>query len=272
MEIIAHRGRITTAYPESSKETFEECLKCSYLAGVECDVRITKDDKVVISHYDRLFNTSKRLKFKSISKLNYQELINMDLYPDVIETKVERLQYTKSKDVLNLAFLKKYVKSIGSLTDLETLLNLYCSKKQVLVDIKVLKETINLDIQEYEKKIMDVLDLYPDNEIAIQSFNPYLLKSIKKHNSHHQVGLLIENNIADITPDYDFISINKKYMTKEVFDKTKLNNQKLMVWTVDTVLQFKQLEQMLGPDIENITLISRYPDIINEAHIKSLNK
>ncbi|WP_367615186.1 glycerophosphodiester phosphodiesterase [Corynebacterium intestinale] len=54
--IIAHRG-YNGWYPENTFRSFEEALKLD-VAGVECDVNLTKDGEVVVIHDQTVDRTS----------------------------------------------------------------------------------------------------------------------------------------------------------------------------------------------------------------------
>ena len=52
--IVAHRG-LSGLYPESTLRAFEEALKLDGVHGIECDVRLTRDGKLVV-HHDNFIN------------------------------------------------------------------------------------------------------------------------------------------------------------------------------------------------------------------------
>lgn len=56
MKIVAHRG-YSGKYPELTRVAFEEALKLP-IEGVECDVRLSRDGKVVVQHDKTLNRTS----------------------------------------------------------------------------------------------------------------------------------------------------------------------------------------------------------------------
>ena len=49
MKIIAHRGN-DNIHKENSLEAILNSLKCPYIDGVEIDIRLTKDNKLILSH------------------------------------------------------------------------------------------------------------------------------------------------------------------------------------------------------------------------------
>ncbi|MHA2790029.1 glycerophosphodiester phosphodiesterase family protein [Corynebacterium sp. S7] len=107
MKIVAHRG-YAGKYPELTRRAFVEALKLP-IAGIECDVRLTKDGKLVVFHDKEVDRTSNgsglvaKMDFADLRKLNvgteeepqqvmlFSELLEvMQDYPDkelFVETK-----------------------------------------------------------------------------------------------------------------------------------------------------------------------------------------
>ena len=70
MKIVAHRG-YSGKYPELSPLAFEKALELP-IHGIECDIRLSSDGKVVVHHdptLDRTTNASGR-----VSRLTWEEL------------------------------------------------------------------------------------------------------------------------------------------------------------------------------------------------------
>ena len=82
MNLIAHRGNDNHKYIENTKEALLESLSKNYIAGVECDVRITKDKVLVLNHdmtINRTTNGSgfvKNKTYKELKKYNITTLNN----------------------------------------------------------------------------------------------------------------------------------------------------------------------------------------------------
>ena len=56
--LIAHRGRNSSIFGENTKEGIFDSFNSSYVSGVEIDVRITKDNKIVVIHDMTINRTS----------------------------------------------------------------------------------------------------------------------------------------------------------------------------------------------------------------------
>ncbi|MEG2322347.1 MAG: glycerophosphodiester phosphodiesterase family protein, partial [Bacilli bacterium] len=77
IKIISHRGSNVSIYKPNTKEALLEALQDDYIDGIEFDVRITKDKKIVIIH-DLLINfisngkgIVKKMKLNKLLKYNF---------------------------------------------------------------------------------------------------------------------------------------------------------------------------------------------------------
>ena len=103
MKLIAHRGKDNHKYTENTKEALLKSLTKNYIAGVECDVRITKDNVLVLNHDMTINRTTsgsgfiKNKVYKELKKYNITTLNNFlkNVNSDkliVIEIKSEDLE------------------------------------------------------------------------------------------------------------------------------------------------------------------------------------
>lgn len=76
--LIAHRSLDNHNYPENSLLGAIDCLTKDYISGIEIDVRITKDKKLVMYH-NLLYNLN------GINKLYYKDLKDIDLLEDLLK-------------------------------------------------------------------------------------------------------------------------------------------------------------------------------------------
>ena len=56
--LIAHRGLNNKKYKENTKEAIINSLKQDYIKGIEIDIRLTKDNKIVVIHDSTINRTS----------------------------------------------------------------------------------------------------------------------------------------------------------------------------------------------------------------------
>ena len=203
--IIAHRGVFNNLnIPENSIKAFKKALRYNY--PIELDVHLTKDNILVVFHDHNL----KRMTGinKNIQDLTYDEIKKLNLL-DTNE-KIPTL-----KEVLELI------------------------NNKILLDIEVkntkrIKDTCNLLLKELENY----------SNYDLKSFNPRIVRYLKKKNPNLIVGYLIENkyhnklynlllknNFIIKYCNPDFLAINKKLLNNKKFKKI-VEKYPTMLWTI----------------------------------------
>ena len=107
MKLIAHRGYKTKYIKENTMEAFMNAINNGF-AGIECDIRTTKDSKLVICHdafIDRVSNGSGLL-----SSYTYQELLKFNFGSKEVPSKIPLLSdVLKRIDSIKLIEIKTRV-------------------------------------------------------------------------------------------------------------------------------------------------------------------
>lgn len=206
---IAHRG-LHYGYdvPENSLLAFEKAIKDDY--SIELDVRITKDNQVVVFHdkdLNRLCNCNKKIR-----NLTFEELDKFSLYDT--EEKIPLL-----KEVLNLVDCKV----------------------PLIIDIK---DYGNIGL--FEEQIFNVIKDY-EGELAICSFNPSVVSWFRKNKPNIKRGLIfgdlekVEIKYLNFIYIYryltlrpDFISLDYKLIDSFVIKICKFFKISLITWTIKT--------------------------------------
>lgn len=196
---IAHRGMFDNIkIPENSISSFKKALKYNY--PIELDIQLTKDNVLVVFH-----------------DYNLKRLTNVDKL-------VSEITYKELKE-LKLLNTKEH---IPTLQEVLLLVN-----NKVLLDIEIkntkrIKETCNL----LKKELSNY------KNYSLKSFNPRIVRYLKKHNKNIKVGYLLSDthkylsNISIIKyTKADFLSIDKSLLKKKKFKK--LNKKyPLQIWTI----------------------------------------
>lgn len=177
MHLISHRGLDNHVYSENSLKAIENVLSKDYIDGVEIDVRITKDKKIVLIHdpvIDLISNGSGIVK--------YINFIDLDKY--------------------------KYGKSEESIITLDNLLNILHTDKIILIELKEFGNDFT-DLVEETVKIISKHNL----NIYISSFNYKLLNYIKSKYKDIKCGLIIGYglNIIHLKNNFDFNIVSYRY-------------------------------------------------------------
>lgn len=209
---IAHRGLHSDTVSENSMQAFSLAIEKGY--AIEIDLHLMKDGKLVVLHDANLKRvTGKDALIKDLTEDNlkdYPLLLNGETIPTF-------------RDFLNLVD----------------------GKVPVLIEIKandglntVLCDTLLTDLENYPRKDM----------IALQSFNPYVVKYLKEKTREYSVGLLATGNYSfSAIKNYilknlllykkikaDFISYNVAYMPFKKVEKIKKRGHKALAWTINT--------------------------------------
>lgn len=203
--LIAHRGiHDNIKIPENSMLSFKKALEQKI--PIELDLQLTKDNKVIVFHDDNLFrltNINEKIENLTLEEINKLNLLN-----------------TKEK--------------IPTLKDVLKLVN---GKTLMLIELKKIKEYNKLtDI------VINELDEY-DGDFLIQSFDPRVIKKVKKINPSFECGLLITdkypnkfykffiNNLFFYYIKADFLSISKKLIHNKRIKKFSKKHS-IFLWTV----------------------------------------
>ena len=204
-KIIAHRGIFNNInIPENSIKSFKEAIKYNY--PFELDIQLTKDNKLVVFHD---YNT-KRMT-------NEDYIIQESTYDEIKDL---CLLNTKYKIPLFKEILK--INNDKCLIDIE------------IKNTKRIKETIDELIKE----------LTNYNNYIVKSFNPKIVRYIKKNYPNIKCGLLLKSkyknkllNIIEKTnfiikySKCDFIAISQKLLNSKKYKK-KSSKIETLVWTI----------------------------------------
>jgi glycerophosphoryl diester phosphodiesterase len=193
----------------------------------ELDVRLTKDEKVVVIHdpdLKRLNGSSKKISNMTYDEIKKHKLLNIDTVP-------------LFEDVLKLD-----------------------NKYGIMIEIK--NDDNNMLIVD---KVLDLLKDYK-GKYSIISFNKNTLKYIRSKNKDIVLGLLLglkkEKLVETISNSFfvktfkpDFISVSKRIIDSGYIKKFKKNNP-VLIWTIKTREDFtKYKDKGTNLVLENINML-----------------
>lgn len=216
--LIAHRGyHDKYKIPENSIPAFKRAIKKNYI--IELDVRLTKDNKLVVFHDESLKRVCSVEKL--VNELTYEELLKYKLY------------HTNYHVPLFSEILK-----------------LVEGRVPLLIEIKPYYK-----YGVVEKILMDELKSYK-GKYAIQSFNPKTVLWFKKNYKDIPRGLLssdfkkeknpiktiiFKSLFFDLFVKSDFISYNVNDMPNMFLDSKK-KKKMLLGWTIKTKEKYDKLK------------------------------
>lgn len=228
MNLIAHRGLQTKNTKENTLTAMLLGNNNNKISGIELDVRLTKDYKVVVIHdeyIDRVSDGSGKVREMTLSRLksfNYG-------------TNIKHSTISTLEEILDKLYLNGLI----------------------IIDLKDEFEKNNI----LASKVLDVIKNYPELKIWLKSSSLDVINYLKRY-SNAPVGLLIDqNNINNLYVDVDFYSISTSVINRNIINSKIAQNKKIMVWNINTKEQFYKLEKEIGGLIENIYIISDNPFI-----------
>lgn len=150
----AHRGLHDELHPENTLGAFETAISEGF--GIECDVRLSKDNELIVVHDPTLYRLCQR------------------------DDRVDELTYDELQKI-------KIANSDYSFINLKTLLDLVDGQVPIMIEIKP-----NSQRQESVDKLYDLLADYTGN-ISVISFDPRIVALCKKKKKRDiPVGQIIE--------------------------------------------------------------------------------
>lgn len=208
--IIAHRGvHNNKDIPENSLKAFKKALDKNY--AIEFDIEITKDDKLVIHHDDNI------LRMTGINK------------------KIEDMTFDEVRDL-------KLLKTDQVIPTFKEILDLVNGK--VLLDIEI-KTTKKVD--KITTLVLEELKNY-NGSLLLKSFDPFIVKALKKKTNKYKIGLLIMRNSPNKKLNFlvktnliylfkpDFIAVHKKMLNEKYYNKM-IKKYPMYAWTFNGLIE-----------------------------------
>ena len=207
--LIAHRGLNNKRYKENTLIAAKEALSYNYIKGIEVDIRLTKDKKLVVIHDMTINRTSNGSGFVK----------NMTL-----------------KELKNYNFGNKEV--VSRISTIKDFLRIIPKDKLILLEIK----HDNDNEEEFIKCFYKAIRKFLDKNIYIMSFNESIIKKLKAKYNFLKCGLLISTiiNAFYINDNFDFIAISS-YSVKKVKDYKK----EIFVWALNSKKKYQELEKSM---------------------------
>jgi glycerophosphoryl diester phosphodiesterase len=200
--LIAHRG-YSSLYVENSLKAFEAAGKSNFDA-IECDIQVTKDGEIVISHDESLLRL-----------IGVDKVISESTWPEI----------------KNLPFLDDTTQTTATLTDFLDV----CRKYQKMAIIEIKEKVRVEDI----KAIYDTVKASGLESFQFISFNIEHLISLRAIDNNLNLQFLTRKyspNYLKTCLDYRLSpSINYKSLTKPLIELFHSYGLKVGVWTVDDI-------------------------------------
>lgn len=180
MQLIAHRGLTNDYIKENTLEAYINAINNNY-SGIELDIRLTKDKKIICLH-DKFINRTSDGK-GNINNLTYKEVLKYNFGSKKVKSKIPLLESVIKK--LNNTIIFIELKEKINLNELEVILNK--------------NKTNTYYICSFYKDIIDDIE---NNNYKIGIINNFFNSSI---------------NIKK----YDFVLILESLFTKDIYNYLK---------------------------------------------------
>lgn len=233
MKIIAHRGASGLA-PENTIAGMKLAIEhgCD---GIETDLQLTKDGKVVVFHDWSVERTTdgegqiKDLTFKELSKLDNGSWFSDEFKGERVATLEELLEVVPESLILNLELKSQAFDSRG-----------------------------------LEKKVMEILNKKNRKEnIIISSFNHQSLKRVREIDKTIKLGILYEGYLLSLDKyirnlNLDLCSVHPgvSYTDQALIDEIHSTDLLGYIWTVNDK---ESAERLKGYGVDGI--ITNYPNL-----------
>ena len=218
-KIIAHRGIYNSKIKENTYLAIFNAFNNKNIYGVEFDIRLTKDNKIVVIHDKTINRTSngigivENMTLKELQKYNFGS--------------------------------KNFYQSIPTL---EKILEIN-TNKLFLIEIKVSNNS-----KLFSKILLDILDKYKTQKIYLMSFNKEILNIIKKEKKNFNIGLIyLTNNIKSYK--YNFYVLYDKFINKDLINNLINKNKDIFIWTINNKKELSKIKNKIN-NISTIYFIS----------------
>lgn len=226
MNLIAHRGLHSKNTKENTLSAIMLADKNEKLSGVELDVRLTRDNEVVVIHdedIERVTNGKGLVRNMTLDRLKKYNCGTF-LKRERISTLAEVLDKINSSKIINIELKDELDKNI------------------ILTN-----------------KVIEIIKNYPNLNIWLKSFSKDIVLELKQK-TNYPVGILIkENKDSLFNMDVDFYSISKMIINNDIIENLINRNKRVMIWTINSKEEKAILQEKIGNNLNNIYIISDNP-------------
>ncbi len=234
VEITAHRGASGLA-PENTWAAIDKAVELG-CDGIEIDVQVTSDGKVVLFHD----NTTKRIACsrKVITKSSYEQLKDLDIGGWFAES------FSEERVPLLTEVVNKIPPHI-----------------KINIELKVHNGGNGIA----EKVANLISDYKMHNRCIVTSFDIKAIRRIKKLDSSIRAGMIVGFFFSReaLKPEYEVISMHKRHATEKRIKQLRELGKEIHVWTVNKP---KDMRKMMERKVDSI--ITNYPDQLQKISNK----
>lgn len=205
--LIAHRGLDNKKYKENTKLAIIDSLKKDYIKGIEIDIRMTKDKKLVLNHdmsINRISNGSGLIKNMTLKEL-------------------KKYNFGTKENPCKISTLKEILKILPK-------------DKIILIEIKYDR---NENYNNFIKHFYNTISKYINKNLYIASFNEEIIKRLKKLHPNLNCGLFISKiiNSEHLNDSFDFMAVSSYNI-----NKFKNYDKPIFIWALKSKEKYLELK------------------------------
>ena len=258
ISVIAHRG-LSSLEIENSFEAIKLGLQDKSTTGVEIDIRLTKDKKIVVIHDDEINN--KKVSTSTLEELQKEKIkANIPTTTDYITSLFDNI----SGNLIRTRFQIVQNKTT-KISTLKEILDLYkdYQEKELIIEFKF-EDNEDDFIQEFDNLIKE----YNYSKIIIQSNDYQKLTKMKQLHPEFEYHLIIKkDNYEELKKqDLDGYVIRKNLINYDDINTLLNNNKKVSIWTINSYSEYENILSQLGDLKEKVSYITNYPDALRTWH------
>ena len=233
----AHKGD-SWRYPENSYGAIKSALEDQEADAVEFDVKMTKDNKLVVRHDEMMITTSSSLK--KVSDMTLDELKKLSVTAHKVDYFIHQYQILNNrnteygkhqKELLDQLMFKK-----DRIITLEELLEMAPNDKKLLLEVKGSDEYYKTD--KYSKGILELVNHYNTKNILIHGFDGKLMMWFQEHAPKAVVGIGLSGDLKPLDLPLNHACLNLSKINKQlkplIEALEKRPEREFHFWKVDT--------------------------------------
>lgn len=234
--LLAHRG-FSGEFPENSPLAFRMAVEKSCVDGIESDVHLSKDGKLVIFHDASVERTSNGSGF--IKDQTYAELLSLDIGA------------WKSPE-----FAGQHIWTLGQLLD-------FCKETKLLLNLEL--KNYEVFYEGLESRVIDeICRRQMQDMVFVSSFNHISMQHFKELCPEIETGLLYDKPYLDMEAYIQHSNadnMHPRYMLlqyqPELMALYHRRGMKVYTWTVNDE---ENIQDMIARGVDGV--ISNHPDLL----------
>lgn len=259
--IASHRG-FSSLEVENSADSIICASNKEYIDYIEIDVRLTKDNKLVLCHDEKVKSNS--MGRISVSNIDIKQLCNDTYNYNFTNLNIKDIGCLLNKECIlfmdrNLNLVNKSYKIIS----LDEGIKL-CGDKKILLDLK-----FDNNRESFINSLNSELDDVNTDNIIFQSDDIDSLIYMKEKYPNYNYSVIIsKKKDLEYVNYFDNVTLRKNLVSYDLINTLLDNKKGIMIWTLNNTDCIERIILELDSLYDDVVYITDYPDVL----VKELNK